>query len=254
MTALLEIIKGGTLSVRYQAIIEPHDRSYTVHAYEALARGPKGTNLERADVLFEYVRRKREESAVDRLCAALAVREAAHLPASHLLSINVHASTLVRDHDFVGDLLRMAEGYDLEPSRLILEILEHTPMLDDATLQNVLRSLRAKGVRIALDDIGHHGANYQMILDCRPDYFKLDRYFVQGIENDPYRRAIVDSIARLARGFGARTVAEGVETEAQYAELRALGIDYFQGFLFHRPVPAAAIEQPVPLRSRRHAE
>lgn len=243
MSELLEIIKGGTLSVCYQAIIQPQDGTFTVHAYEALARGPKGTNLERADVMFEYVRRKREESAVDRLCAALALRDAALLPASYVLSINVHASTLVRDRDFARDLLRMAEGFELAPSRLILEILEHTPMLDGATFHHVLQLLRAEGVRIALDDIGHHGANYQMILDCRPDYFKLDRYFVQGIENDPYRRAIVDSIARLARGFGAHTVAEGVETEPQFEQLLALGIDYFQGYLFHRPTPATSIKE-----------
>jgi EAL domain-containing protein (putative c-di-GMP-specific phosphodiesterase class I) len=73
-------------------------------------------------------------------------------------------------------------------------------------------------VRIALDDIGLHGANYQMILDCRPDYFKLDRYFVQGIENDPYRRAIVDSIARLARARELRPPA--VRTAARHQAAR----------------------------------
>lgn len=243
MTELLHSITSATLTVRYQAIMEPANGSLAVHAYEALARGPKGTNLERADVLFEYVRRKREESAVDRMCAALALRDAVLLPPPRVVSINVHASTLVRDRDFARDLLRMAEGFDLAPASLILEILEHTPMLDAETLHGALRSLRAQGVRIALDDIGHHGANYQMILDCRPDYFKLDRYFVQGIENDPYRREIVDSIARLARGFGARTVAEGIETDAQYKQLRGLGIDYFQGFLFHRPTSASSIKE-----------
>jgi EAL domain-containing protein (putative c-di-GMP-specific phosphodiesterase class I) len=243
MTELLQTITSSTLSVRYQAIMQPCNGSLAVHAYEALARGPKGTNLERADVMFEYVRRKRAESAVDRLCAALALRDAALLPGAHLLSINVHASTLVRDREFSRDLLRMAEGFEIEPARLILEILEHTPTLDGATFHSVLQLLRTEGVRIALDDIGHHGANYQMILDCRPDYFKLDRYFVQGIESDPYRRAIVDSLARLARGFGACTVAEGVETERQYEQLRDLGIDYFQGFLFHRPTPATSIKE-----------
>jgi len=243
MSELLQTITSATLSVRYQAIMQPSNGAMVVHAYEALARGPKGTNLERADVLFEYVRRKRAESAVDRLCVALALRDAALLPASHVLSINVHASTLVRDRDFASDLLRMSEGFDIDPARLILEILEHTPLLDGATFYRVLQWLRTEGVRIALDDIGHHGANYQMILDCRPDYFKLDRYFVQGIESDPYRKAIVDSIARLARGFGARTVAEGIETEAQFEELRGLGIDFFQGFLFHRPTPASSIKE-----------
>lgn len=243
MSELLQTITSATLSMRYQAIMQPSNGSLVVHAYEALARGPKGTNLERADVLFEYVRRKRAESAVDRLCAALALRDAALLPSSHVLSINVHASTLVRDRDFASDLLRMAADFDIAPARLILEILEHAPMLDAATFHAVLRSLRAEGVRIALDDIGHHGANYQMILDCRPDYFKLDRYFVQGIEHDRFRTAIVESIAHMARGFGARTVAEGVETEPQYEHLRALGIDYFQGFLFHRPTPASSIKE-----------
>jgi hypothetical protein len=110
MTALLEIIKGGALSVHYQAIIQPHvelykgsfNGSFSVHAYEALARGPEG-NESRAGgrAVPEYVRRKREESAVDRLCAALALRTR-DAPIARAPSTFMHRRW--RDRDFVRDL------------------------------------------------------------------------------------------------------------------------------------------------------
>jgi EAL domain-containing protein (putative c-di-GMP-specific phosphodiesterase class I) len=71
-----------------------------------------------------------------------------------------------------------------------------------------------------------------MILDCRPDYFKIDRYFAFGCAKDPYRQAVLQTIHELARRFGGRVVAEGVENPEDLETIRAIGIELAQGYLF----------------------
>ena len=137
----------------------------------------------------------------------------------------------------------------------MIEIVEHAPPWDVTGFRNGLEGLRDIGARIALDDIGMGHANYRMILECRPDYFKIDRYFVAGSHGDFHRRAVLASVAELARPFGARVVAEGVEAPADLETVRGLGIDLAQGFLFGPALPASALAaalapQPAPLETK----
>jgi EAL domain-containing protein (putative c-di-GMP-specific phosphodiesterase class I) len=113
--------------------------------------------------------------------------------------------------------------------------------------------LRARGIGIALDDVGVGHSNYSMMLDCRPDLIKIDRYLVAGCHADPQRQAVLESIARLAPRLGARAVAEGVEEPDDLGTIRALGIDLVQGFLLSRPffprdVTVARLDGPGWLR------
>ena len=75
-----------------------------------------------------------------------------------------------------------------------------------------------------------------MILDVRPDIYKLDRYLVAGAFNDPYRQIILDSLARMVRRLEARSVAEGVEVGQELVAVQSAGIELVQGFLFARPM------------------
>jgi len=238
--SLLDVILApGGITILFQPIFEVRGGSRQIHALECLARGPKGSNLEAADTLFEYVRRKREESLVDRACVALALRAAREIPVGLSLSFNVHASTLGRDHGFVAFLSGTAKAEGIDPLRLTIEIVEHSPPWDGSSFLNSLAALRDIGVRIALDDVGLGQSNYKMILDCRPDYFKIDRYFVQGAHGDVYRQAVIESVLQLARRFGGRVVAEGVEDSEDLVFLTEMGIDLFQGYLFS---PALGID------------
>ncbi len=78
-----------------------------------------------------------------------------------------------------------------------------------------------------------------MILDVRPEIYKLDRYLVSGAWNDPYRQVILDSLARMVRRLEARAVAEGVETTRELVAVEATGIDLVQGFLYSQPLTDA---------------
>ena len=123
----------------------------------------------------------------------------------------------------------MAEANCIAPARLVVEIVEHTPFWNESIFAGSLAELRRAGVRIALDDIGVKHSNFRMALDCRPDYFKIDRYLVEGCRDDSSRRAVLESIAGLARKVGARVVAEGVSNPADLGAVTDLGIDLVQG-------------------------
>jgi len=236
-TLLDTLLEPGKLSVVFQPIFEVGSGQLTLHGLECLIRGPRGTNAERPGVLFEYIRRKRAESAIDRACIAAALAEATLLPVAVRLNLNVHASTLGRDLGFPGFLLDRAAEAGIPPGLLVVEIVEHAPPLDVPAFRRALAELREAGLTIALDDVGLGQSNYKMILDVRPDIYKLDRYLVAGAWNDPYRQVILDSLARMVRRLEARAVAEGVEDSHELVAVEAAGIDLVQGFLFARPMP-----------------
>jgi EAL domain-containing protein (putative c-di-GMP-specific phosphodiesterase class I) len=233
------ILTPGRLAVVFQPVFEVGTARPHLFALECLIRGPRGTNAERPNVLFEYVRRKRAEAAVDRACVATALADASHLPGEPRLSLNVHASTLGRDPGFPDFLLERAREARIEPRRLIVEIVEHAPALDVPGFRRALAALRETGIAIALDDVGLGQSNYKMILDARPDIYKLDQYLVSGAWSDPYRQVILDSLARMVRRLEARAVAEGVESRHELVAVEAAGIDLIQGFLFARPLSRA---------------
>lgn len=236
-TLLDLVLTPGQLTPVFQPIVRTRDGS--TFGFEGLTRGPEGTNLHAADVLFEYVRRKHEESPVDRACVAAILAAAPQLPQTALLNLNVHASTLGRDAGFVRFVLDEADRRAIAHERLVIEIVEHTPFWDGDRFLRALEALRLAGAAIALDDVGLGHSNYRMILESHPAYFKLDRFLVQGIAADRYRQAVVRSLVQLAEAFSGAVIAEGVETPDDLAVIGELGIDLAQGYLFARPAAAA---------------
>ncbi len=229
----------GTL---LQPIIETGaDDRRQLHAVECLTRGPAGTSIEEATPLFAFIRQRGLESDMDRACVAQALRTASGRN-SHRIAINVHPSTLGDRRDFVAYLVREAARHDIEMSRIIVEIGEQSPAADERLFRQNVDRLRVYGAHIAIDDIGHGHANYRSVLDCRPEYLKIDRYFVQHVSDDPARQAVVRSICDLGASFGATVVAEGVERQEDHELLGSIGIHHFQGFLYGRP---AAISRNV---------
>jgi len=214
-----------------------------VFALEALTRGPRHTNIERSDVLFEYVRRKRGEPQIDLLAIASALRQSRGLPKVPGLCLNVHAVTLEREERLPLWLTDLAEEYEIDLDRIIIEIVEHAPPWSGPQFLESLERLRGLGVRIALDDVGLGQSNFRMIVDCRPDLLKIDRHFVDGAHADPLRRAVLESISDLACRLGARAVAEGIEDERDLEVAKAAGIVLHQGYLLCRPCTTTALKR-----------
>jgi EAL domain-containing protein (putative c-di-GMP-specific phosphodiesterase class I) len=232
------VFAPGALTTLFQPMFATGGGDRRPFALEVLTRGPVGTNLASSEVLFEYTRRKGMEIAVDRLCLESGLAQAAFLPPGVVLALNVHAATLERDPGFPRYFAELTAAGAWDPARLILELVEHAPAWEGSGLQRSLAALRSLGVRIALDDIGSGHSSYRMILDCHPDFFKVDRAIVHGCHDDFRRRAVLDSVARLAEKLGSRVIAEGIEEPADLETVLALDIDLVQGFLLARPAPA----------------
>jgi len=248
-TALDAVLAPHAISILFQPIFEVRCGHGRIDSLEALARGPAGTHVHKAGVLFEYARRKGAEVAVDRACLVAVFEALGGVGGEPRVSLNVHASTLGRDPEFPAFLADLAAAHAVDLARLTVEVVEHALPWDGAVFQCVLRGLRDIGIRIALDDVGLGQSNYRMVLECRPDYFKVDRYIVSGCHRDEHRAMVLRSVAELARGFGGRVVAEGIEDPADLRTVEALGIDLIQGFLLSPPLEAAAIPAGTPWRA-----
>ena len=229
--------ESGAIRVEFQPIVKVRPDHVELYAVEALARGPRGTSMERPEVMFEYARRKGVESDIDLICITEAFEAYTRLPTRPLLSINVHGATLASVDHFSDRVLSAAKAYGIAPDHLMFEVLEYRAPWAIETFLSTLDLLRDAGVRIAVDDLGVGASNYQMIVDCHPDVLKIDRHVVNGCSGDRWRRAVLESIATLGRSCGATPIAEGVETAADLQMLLDLGIDTVQGWLYARSMP-----------------
>lgn len=120
---------------------------------------------------------------------------------------------------------------------ICVEITEHTRVPDYAVLTAVTERLRAAGVLIVVDDAGAGYASLSHILQLRPDIIKLDISLTRDIDTDPARAALARSLTDFAVECGARIVAEGVETRAEYDRLCTLGVHFAQGYYVAKPGP-----------------
>lgn len=160
------------------------------------------------------------------------------------LSVNVSARQLRNGHLATQfDEAVQASGCDV--TRLELELTEHTLVEEIDSHMRLLTQLRDRGVKIAIDDFGT-GLSSLSYLNLLPvTKLKVDRSFVAGLPDDEGKAAIVGATLAMAHAFKLQVVAEGIETEAQRADLYGLGCHFGQGYLFSKPLPAAAFEAHV---------
>ncbi|QYE35511.1 EAL domain-containing protein [Polymorphobacter sp. PAMC 29334] len=166
-----------------------------------------------------------EIAAIHRGLAGLAA-----FPDMAYLSVNASPATVLS-----GELDSAFAGVPVD--RIVLEITEHDLIVDYSAMTQALRPLRRAGLRLAVDDAGAGYASLHHILDLRPDLIKLDMHLTRGIDEDRARQALTGAIAGFARDIGSLLIAEGVETSAELATLRALGIELAQGYHLGRPMP-----------------
>ncbi|MEO0983101.1 MAG: bifunctional diguanylate cyclase/phosphodiesterase [Pseudomonadota bacterium] len=147
------------------------------------------------------------------------------------IAVNVSPCQFERS-DFIDQVLDAMRLAGLPPKKLELEITETMAVSNPDRVAEVMRPLRAMGVRLAVDDFGTGHANLSMLTRLPFDVFKIDRQFVSGLEAGAQGPAIVEMILAMAETLGLQTVAEGVETELQADFLRRRGCTLAQGFLY----------------------
>jgi len=153
------------------------------------------------------------------------------------VSVNMSGQEL-RDDAVLARVGSVLDATGVDPGRIVIEITESVLIDDTDFVANRIRGLRELGVELAIDDFGTGYSSLSYLQRYEFDVLKIDRAFVGPLAGGKgaREREIVASIISLARGLGAKTVAEGIENHSEYKVLQDLGCDRAQGFLFYRPL------------------
>jgi len=162
--------------------------------------------------------------------------------AGHDLNVSVNLSPRnLGEDDLVESIAHLLLAHNLAPSSLVVELTETTVMASPGRAADVMRRLRAVGVKISIDDFGTGHSSLAYLTTLPNDELKVDRSFIQAMSTDPNAETVVRAIVDLARSLRLDVVAEGVETTDDADALAAIGCATGQGYLFSRPLAADAM-------------
>jgi diguanylate cyclase (GGDEF)-like protein len=155
------------------------------------------------------------------------------------MSVNVSAKQL--KPEFATQVRQVLRANDLDPSLLVLEITESV-LISDPMAVDIFKELRSLGIRLHVDDFGTGYSSLSCLHQFPLDGLKIDRKFMQNVNERRDYAAVVNAIVQLARNLGLKLIAEGIETAEQVAMLQAMDCDLAQGYYFDRPHDVAGAE------------
>lgn len=241
--ALALAIANDEFVLHYQPIVKPTGDELV--GYEALIRWNRpGAALLQPDAFIPCAERSDLIIAIDcwvilSVAAQIAEWDRNGEPVVPI-AINISAKHLASPR-FIDNILGPLDRYKVDPSRVIIEVTE-SALLHDMSLAAVkLQSLRNRGARIAIDDFGTGYTSLAHLRTLPMDILKIDRSFT----NDISALSLVKLIIDTGHLLGATVTAEGIETAAQAGQIRSLGADDLQGYLFGRPAPASDLARFV---------
>jgi EAL domain-containing protein (putative c-di-GMP-specific phosphodiesterase class I) len=220
------------LAVVFQPIVELS--SNAIVAVEALARF-RAEPARGPDAWFAEAEQAGIGVELELLAVANALVARRLLPNDVALTVNVGPAAVVSPG--LRQMLRAAGA-----ACLVVELTEHTKFDDYDALLHAVGAIRESGVQLSVDDAGAGFSGLSHILKLSPDFIKLDRELIKGVDTDPVRRALTASMVGFAAGTRAKIIAEGIETADELEAVRALGVGYAQGYFLGRPVPLADLD------------
>lgn len=239
-------VRRGELVLHYQPIVK--GVTGEVETCEALIRWFHPTRGMISPI--EFIPLAEETGMIDQIGTWViesACREAAGWTHHSRISINV--SPMQFRHSDICQVIGTAlKTHGLHPARVVIEVTEGILIDDAARAVGTLNRLRDMGVRIALDDFGTGYSSLSYLQLFKFDEFKIDKSFVKKIGENDDALTLTRTIVNLGHNLGLQVTAEGVETKAQLAILRALGCDHIQGYLVARPAPVSAFTEIDRLR------
>jgi len=236
-------IRKQEIDVHFQPQIDT--ANHKIHGFEALARWTD-TQLGSVPPL-KFIKVAEGTGLISKLSELIIYKAFAHLLHWHtidpslVLSVNLSASQLQGD-ELIPFLSKTVKNLCLDPQMIKLEITEDVFMSDINKAVHTTTQLKKMGFQISLDDFGTGYSSLSYLQDFDIDELKIDRSFAQNIHASERNKAIVAAIVAMSEILGIDCIVEGVETEDQLVDLQNMGCSLFQGYLFHRPMPARDIE------------
>lgn len=226
------LIRERLVTAVFQPIVSI--RSAEIHAVEALTRPRPESGFADPGVLFAAADAFGKAWELEQVTRDTIADAARTLPADRKLFFN-SGPKVFADPRFPDEIRRFSERSGLSPDRFVLEITERAETQHNEGLTTNVRTLRAEGYQIAVDDMGAGSSGLNRVMALRPHWLKLDRELIENIHEDPYRQNLIRFLGYFARLGGAGLIAEGIEHIEELTVLVELGVDSVQGFLLGRP-------------------
>lgn len=254
---LREAVHSRAFSIAYEPIVDVKDNR--IAGFEALVRWPHPT---RGMILpGKFIGLAEELGLIGTIGHWVLVESCWQLKKwqqqynfgrSMFVSVNLSRAQL-RDPEIVSTMKRSIADTGIDPGCVQLEITESMIMDDLDETQTVLNELKALGVRLAMDDFGTGHSSLNCLHHLPLDVLKIDRSITNDVEKDmAQHQAIMKAIMDLAHNLKMNVIAEGVEKKSQLELLKQLTCDYGQGWLFTKPINAAAVEKILDKTEKRH--
>ncbi|MDH0082648.1 GGDEF domain-containing protein [Stutzerimonas stutzeri] len=246
LSTLGQILAHGDITTLFQPIVSLSERR--ILGYEALSRGPSNSPLHSPINLLTTARHAGRLNELEMTCRETACRRYSQGALRGKLFLNASPETLLDATHKPGRTLELLQAYGISADEVVIELTEQAPADDLELLDKALHHYRSMGFSIALDDLGAGYSSLRLWSELRPDYVKIDRYFIDGIHLDPVKREFVESILKIARASRAQVIAEGIELQEELVVLASMGIDLVQGYLLGRPMelPPQNIDEVLP--------
>jgi EAL domain-containing protein (putative c-di-GMP-specific phosphodiesterase class I) len=230
---LQDLLVRERIVTAYQAIVRMPDRSPM--AYEALSRGAKGSGLETAGALFGAAETHGYMVELDRMCRSRALLSSSRVPPTARIFVNTLPTT-IRDPLFRGKpLIDFLHKANVAPNRIVIEITEKLVIENYNLFQETMAYFTDLGMNFAVDDVGAGYSGLEAIARLKPAFLKIDMALVRDVHVSLVNREMCKAIISLGHGTGAAVIAEGIQTEDEFAALLEMDVDYGQGFLLARP-------------------
>lgn len=238
------VIASGLITTFYQAIYDFTGNQ--VLGFEALARCPAIEELKNPAQLFAEAEVQGCLDELEFLCVAKAIErfKQQNLAGKLFINLGPHSLFKVLDSQSVFFKLLTEHAGDVD---LVLELSEKYPIDDFHQLKSLTQVLHRHGMELAIDDLGAGYSGLRAWAEIQPDYVKVDIHFIRNVHQDSVKREFLRSIHEISRGLNCGVIVEGIELPQELETIRAIGINFGQGFLLQRPAPSPSSCSPEAL-------
>ena len=238
---LQKIIIEKTITTVYQPVVDLN--SLNILGYEALSRGPAGTEFTNPALLFTLASEFGLSVELDVLCREKSFSNIRNMDTDKKIFVNTLAMT-IHDPEFRGKYLeKLLEDIKIKPHNVVFEINEKMAIDNYDLFKIAMKNYSDIGIVHASDDMGTGYSGLEKIMELNPGFMKIDISLVRNIDKSHIKQQIIKAMAGLSSGLDSSIIAEGIETREEYETLRDLNVKYGQGYFFG--MPTETLQQTV---------
>ncbi|WP_096155764.1 MULTISPECIES: EAL domain-containing protein [Bacillus] len=233
---LIRIMRDGSFKTFFQPIVDLQSEKNAIFAYECLLRPIKGGEFLPPYPLFEFARNANLHNFLDQKA-----RESSIISSSQKLNedvkvfINFLPSSIYNPEFCLRHTFQIVKKYNVSPENLVFEVVESEKIKDLGHLQNIFRTYKNSGMKVALDDVGAGYSTLEVLEALRPDYVKIDRDYISFCDKDVEKQMFLQNVMGISRRLNLKVLAEGIERKEELVFCRELGIHYAQGYYIGKP-------------------